>query len=145
MVVANIRITPELAHQLSKENGVPDGDPPRTSSAPGAVFGHRQHESQTKAAARKSKELQSALITSESIGGLLLKNESNEVNKIQSRASALLASDDCQDERQPPCSHERVSVLDCYKENSGNELVCASLVSAYQQCSRSRFQSQVQQ
>lgn len=143
MVIANIRIAPELAHQLNKENGAPGSDTQKTAPAPGAAFvTSLQQDSQTKAAARKSKELQSALITSESMGGLLLKNEEDEVTKVQARASALLSPGACQGRREPPCADERVSVLTCYKDNSGNELVCASLVSAYQHCSSMMFQNQ---
>lgn len=141
MVVAKIRIAPELASQLSKENGSPGNDQQRTTTPPGSAFTPLQQDSQTRAAARKSKELQSALITSESIGGLLLKNEETEVVKVNERASALISSGACQAKRDAPCAHERVAVLNCYKNHSGNELVCASLVSAYQLCSSTEFRN----
>lgn len=145
MVVANIRITPELAHQLSKESGFASSESPRSSPVPTtSAFSQRHQDSQTKAAVKRSKQLQSALTASESVGDLLLKNETDEATKVQDMASALLASHDCRNERRPPCSHERVAVLDCYKQNSGNELVCASLVSAYQDCSSTKFQSKFQ-
>lgn len=143
-MVASLRISPELLAQLKRDAGLAGA----AESSKGGATAQREYlpsftraDAQTRSAIEKSKQLQSALITSESVGGLLLKQEDSEISKIEAKAAELLSSEFNAPLAQPPCAVERSSVLDCYKVNPGNELKCAQFVSAYQTCSDLAFRA----
>lgn len=143
-MVASLRISPELLAQLKRDAGLAGA----AESSKGGTAAQREYlpsfsraDAQTRSAIEKSKDLQSALITSESVGGLLLKQEDSEISKIEAKAAELLSSEFNAPPRQPPCASERTMVLDCYKVNPGNELKCAEFVSAYQSCSDLAFRT----
>jgi hypothetical protein len=143
-MVASLRISPELLAQLKRDAGLAGAAESSKAGAPAQseyLPSFSRVDAQTRSAIDKSKELQSALITSEAVGGLLLKQEDSEISKIEAKAAELLSSEFNAPPRQPPCAAERSSVLDCYKMNPGHELKCAEFVSAYQTCADLAFKA----
>jgi hypothetical protein len=143
-MVASLRISPELLNQLKRDAGLGEAIESSKAGTPAQreyLPSFSKADAQTRSAIEKSKELQSALITSESVGGLLLKQEDSEISKIEAKAAELLSSEFAAPPRQPPCAEERSSVLSCYQLNPGNELKCAQLVSAYERCADIAFRA----
>jgi hypothetical protein len=142
-MVSSLRISPDLLAQLKRDAGAPGADASRTTQVPQSdlLLKFSRADAQTRAAIEKSKELQSALMTSESVGGLLLKNEDNELAKVKEKVSHLMASEFSANQKAPPCASERGAVVECYKLNPGNELKCAHIVSAYQHCADEAFKA----
>ena len=85
-MVASLRISPELLAQLKRDAGLAGA----AESSKAGTAAQREYlpsfsraDAQTRSAIEKSRDLQSALITSESVGGLLLKQEDSEISKIE--------------------------------------------------------------
>lgn len=130
-----LEISRDLVHQLQEENGIAPQRAPGGGSAGPSMTPHvRKLDSATRAEIQKHRKLEAVLKTSRNVGGVLLKHEEDEVAKAREFAAQVVqeAPKQCLD----ACSSERDACIQCYRRHKGDEMQCASAVSAYDTCAR---------
>jgi len=83
--------------------------------------------------------LEHELSASVEIGGLLLKNASEEAARVQARAQALVEAEFSVPRRELACGEERDACVRCYGEHARDPLACRDAVAAFTECSRGAF------
>jgi hypothetical protein len=132
-----VTIDPALVEQLKEENGLKRRSTSRAAQRHHALHGPHgalaDVDAKTRSYILRSHELQSSLITSRIVGDLLLKHEDRERALVERRTRDLLAGVQG-DEARKICEAECKAVVECYERFTGDELQCAAVVAAYQQC-----------
>eukprot|EP00877_Chromochloris_zofingiensis_P006474 jgi/Chrzof1/207/Cz01g07050.t1 len=81
------------------------------------------------------------LINSRRMGQYLLKNETEEVRKVDQFADELMKQEYSSSRRPEPCAAEREASLQCYQENPQDVLKCSDLVDRYWACANRALSS----
>lgn len=92
--------------------------------------------------AKADAQLSKALQSSRRVGNLLLKQETQEVEKVKQLSEELLRKHSFP-VKPVPCDAERAAAVSCYKENPEDTLKCAAQVQAYSACAGAAFNDYV--
>jgi len=137
--MSGIQISKGLLYKLAgvkdpnkqqKQQQVPQPSAPPQLKLPPLLRGELSHPFLA------DKESRQLLAQSKRVGGLLLKQEEQELQQIEQHAQELLDQQHKNPVRPEPCQGEKLACLTCYQEHAKDPLACAGLVQQYSACAK---------